>query len=421
MIALLVLMLQTGAALSPAPPALAVRAGSAEKMVPLVQTNTGGALPIQALDPVVPVRVSNPQRGRFIVSLPGFEFEARDQIPYIVVNGQVHQLAAAPHVAGGRLHVPFQLVAELLPRIAPQQFRYDGRRAELRHTATAAPQVAASSPVPVRTPPAAANAPRSSTSANAPAGTQSAGRNGLRRAYRVVVDAGHGGSQPGMIGSLGPGRPIREKEITLVVSLEVERLLKQRGVQVIMIRRTDVDIDFRERGRIANEASGDVFVSIHVNAANPAWRNASAARGFETYFLAAARTEDEKRVAAMENAAVGFESGAELDPNDPLGFLMRDMAQNAHLRESSDLAEVIQRNLARTHPGPNRGVKQAPFAVLVGAFMPAVLVEIGFGSNVAEARYMASANGRREIATAIADGIMEYLDHYDRRLGTAVR
>ncbi len=416
MIAAAVLALQVAVAVPPAPPALAVRAGSAEKMVPLVQTNRGPAVPVQALDPVIPVRISNSQRGTFTVSLPGVDVVVRDQVHFVMVNGQPQQLVGAPYVAGGRLHVPFQLLAEVLPRQAPEQFRYDARRGELRYIGTDAGQVAsaatASSAAPRASPPPTA---RSSTPSPASA------RNGLKRTYRVVVDAGHGGSQSGMIGTLGPGRRIREKDITLAVSLEVERMLKQRGVHVIMIRRTDVDIDYRGRGRIANDAGGDLFISIHVNAANPAWRNASAARGFETYFLAAARTEDERRVAAMENAAAGFEAGAEYDANDPLGFLMRDMAQNAHLRESSELAELIQRHLAKTHPGPNRGVKQAPFAVLVGAFMPAVLVEIGFGSNVAEARYMASDAGRRQIATAITGATMEYLDHLDRKLGTATR
>lgn len=411
MIAAALLALQVAAA---APPALAVRSGQAEKMVPLVQTSRGPAVPFQALDPVIPVRISNPQRGTFTVSLPGLDVVVRDQLHFVVVNGQPHQLVGAPYVAGGRLHVPFQLLAEVFPRVAPEQFRYDARRGELRYIGSGAGQVASASPGSSVTPRAP---PPTTVRGSAP----SPARNGLKRTYRVVVDAGHGGSQTGMIGTLGPGRRIREKDITLAIALEVERMLKQRGVHVIMIRTTDVDIDYRGRGRIANDAGGDLFVSIHVNAANPAWRNASAARGFETYFLAAARTEDERRVAAMENAAAGFEAGAEYDANDPLGFLMRDMAQNAHLRESSELAELMQRHLAKTHPGPNRGVKQAPFAVLVGAFMPAVLVEIGFGSNVAEARYMTSDGGRRQIATAIADATMEYLDHLDRKLGTATR
>jgi N-acetylmuramoyl-L-alanine amidase len=398
MIVALTFLLQVGAAHPAPPPALAVRSSSAEAMVPLVETNAGPAVPIQALHPVIPVRLMNAQRGHFVIALPGAEIIVRDQVPFVTVNGTVHQLASAPFVEGGRLHVPFQLLADVLPRVNASQMRYDPRRGELRFLGASAPTTA--------------SAPRAPPSAGA-------ARSGGRRVFRVVVDAGHGGRQTGMVGSLGPGRPVREKDITLAVSLEVERLLRQRGAEVIMIRRTDVDIDYRERGRIANDARGDLFISIHVNAANPRWPSASSARGFETYFLAAARSEDERRIAEIENAAAGFDPGAEYEADDPLGFLMRDMAQNAYLRESRDLAHTIQQHLAKTHPGPNRGVKQAPFAVLVRAFMPSVLVEIGFGSNLAEARYMASDVGRRQIATAIADATLEYLEHYERRLGTA--
>jgi N-acetylmuramoyl-L-alanine amidase len=144
-------------------------------------------------------------------------------------------------------------------------------------------------------------------------------------------------------------------------------------------------------------------------------------RGFETYFLSEARTEDERRVAAMENDVVRFESTVETTKGDPLSFIMNDLAQNEHLRESSDLAMVVQQTLARTHPGPNRGVKQAGFAVLARAYMPAVLVEVGFGSNQSDARWMASPTGQRDASVAIADAIFEYLLHYERRTGSQPR
>ena len=112
------------------------------------------------------------------------------------------------------------------------------------------------------------------------------------------------------------------------------------------------------------------------------------ARGFETYFLSEAKTEDARRVERMENEVVRFETSASSREGDPLSFIMNDMAQNEHLRESSELAAMIQRQLGTMHPGPSRGVKQAGFRVLVTAFMPAVLVEIGFGTNAEEARFI---------------------------------
>ena len=234
-----------------------------------------------------------------------------------------------------------------------------------------------------------------------------------KAAPRVVIDAGHGGHDPGGV----MVRSIREKDIALQVALKVGDALRAKGVTVIFTRTGDTLIARDDRGPIANRARGDLFISIHVNAANPNWRNPASARGFETYFLAEAKTEDAQRVEQMENESVRFESGAKVEPNDPLGFILSDMLQNEHLRESADLAEVIQQHLATVHPGPNRGVKQAGFRVLVGAFMPAVLVELGFGTNEEEAAFMASSRGQRALAKAIADATGEYLERHQRRTG----
>ena len=246
--------------------------------------------------------------------------------------------------------------------------------------------------------------------------TASAPGKSLTRRYKVVVDAGHGGVDPGNPGAIIAGRRVGEAQITLAMSLKIERELKQRGIDVYMTRRTDTLIALGDRGRIANGQKADLFISIHTNAANPAWKNGRAVRGFETYFLSEARTEDERRVAAMENDVVRFESNVETTKGDPLSFIMNDIAQNEHLRESSDLAATIQGGLARMHPGPNRGVKQAGLSVLMRSYMPAVLVEVGFGSNPAETAWMASAGGQQSTADAIADAVFEYLLHYERRM-----
>jgi N-acetylmuramoyl-L-alanine amidase len=233
----------------------------------------------------------------------------------------------------------------------------------------------------------------------------------------VVVDAGHGGRDNGMSGPLGGGPRVYEKNVTLAVSKLLQRALEERGVRVVMTRTTDTLIGLYDRGPIANAAKGDLFVSIHVNAANPRWQNPGSARGFETYFLAEAKTEDERRVAAMENEAVKFETDADVSRDDPLGFIMRDMAQNEHLRESMRLATLIQTGMRTVHPGPSRGVKQAGLAVLVTAFMPAVLVEIGFGTNRAEAQYMTDGDRQRELASTLADAVVRYLEQYERKVG----
>ena len=229
------------------------------------------------------------------------------------------------------------------------------------------------------------------------------------RARTVVVDAGHGGPDRGMTGPVKGTPRIAEKDITLAVSKRYAAELRKRGHKVVMTRTTDTLIALTDRGRIANRAQGDLFVSIHVNAANPRWQNAGAARGFETYFLADAKTEDARRVAEMENASERFEAVSETSRNDPLRFIVTDMQQNEHLRESSELAAHIQRGLRTVHDGPDRGVKQAGFRVLVTAFMPAVLVELGFGTNATDAAMLRDPARQQRMAEALADATEEYL------------
>lgn len=374
-----------------APPSVvSARAGAVESVAPLVETTTGRVLRIDRLAPALPVTVREDGPGRFVVSVFDVRMTLADQVPFARVGASVIPLAGAPVVDRGALLVPLQVVAEVLPRLAPTRLAFDPVRGELRVI-------------------------------GAPSSTASRPASRTRTKRRVVVDAGHGGPDDGMTGPIGARRKIREKDITLAVSLELAKSLRRAGVEVVMTRTTDTLIGLYDRGPIANDRGGDLFLSIHVNAANMRWSRPGDARGFETYFLAEAKTEDERRVAQMENEAIRFETTAQAPRNDPLSFIIRDMAQNEHLRESQELAAAIQGALGRIHPGPSRGVKQAGFVVLTTAFMPAVLVEIGFGTNAAEARYLTTQANQREIADAIAAATMEYLDRYERRLGSAGR
>ena len=295
---------------------------------------------------------------------------------------------------------------------AEAQAMFDAAKREIRRFA---PVTAGKRPAPVE-PAASASRPPAPTVEAKAATTKPTGSRSARQRV-VVVDAGHGGRDNGMSGPIGGGPRIYEKNVTLAVSKQLQRALEDRGIRVVMTRTTDTLIGLYDRGPIANAAKGDLFVSIHVNAANPRWQNPGGARGFETYFLAEAKTEDERRVAAMENEAVKFETNADVSRDDPLGFIMRDMAQNEHLRESMRLATLIQAGLRTVHPGPNRGVKQAGLAVLVTAFMPAVLVEIGFGTNRAEANYITNPQRQSELADRLADAVERYLDEYERKVG----
>ena len=233
----------------------------------------------------------------------------------------------------------------------------------------------------------------------------------------IIVDAGHGGVDNGMSGPIGGGPKLYEKNITLAVANRLGRKLEGQGIDVVYTRTADTLIALDDRGHIANRAKCDLFISIHVNAANPNWKDPGGARGFETYFLSEARTEDARRVERMENSVVELESRSKSQSSgDPLSFIKSDMTQNQHLRESSELAEMIQGRLGIMHPGPSRGVKQAGFRVLVTAYMPAVLVEIGFGTNPKEAAYLNDPTKQDALATAIADAAVDYLQRYEGRL-----
>jgi N-acetylmuramoyl-L-alanine amidase len=339
--------------------------------------------------------------GRYTLVVGGAAIELEPALPVARVGATVVLLTTAPWLNGTALYVPLQVLTEVVPRHATG-FIYDAASRELRAFRTTARGTTAA-------PPAPADATR--------VGSPPARRVNSRRV--VVVDAGHGGPDNGMSGPMGRGPQIYEKHITLAVSKLLAQELRDAGVQVVMTRTTDTLIALSDRGRIANRAKGDLFISVHVNAAPTTWRSPSSGRGFETYFLAEAKTEDARRVEQMENESVKFETGAHAPKGDPLSFIINDMAQNEHLRESSDLAESIQRAMARIHPGPNRGVKQANFAVLRGSFMPAVLVELGFGTNPEEAAYLASSQGQRELARSIAAAAMEYLSQYEQRVAGA--
>ena len=164
-------------------------------------------------------------------------------------------------------------------------------------------------------------------------------------------------------------------------------------------------------------ADCDLFVSIHVNAM-PAGRRQTSVNGIETYFVSDAKTEDQKRVAQMENDALRFET-APAGTGGPLGFIMNDLQLNEYLRESARLAELVQSKVAAIHPGEDRGVQQAPFLVLAAARRPSILVETGFATNHADGAFLASQQGQRQIANAIADGVVAYLLEFERKLAGA--
>jgi N-acetylmuramoyl-L-alanine amidase len=230
--------------------------------------------------------------------------------------------------------------------------------------------------------------------------------------WTIVLDAGHGGHDPGSIGPSG----VREKDVTLaVVRRLAERLDHVDGVRVVLTRGGDEFVALGERTKIANREKADLFVSIHANSAE----NRSA-EGFETYFLSAAKTEDARRVARMENSAVRYENPS-IDPESlgELNFILWDLAQNEYLRESSTLAESVQEEIDRRLALRSRGVKQAGFFVLNGAFMPAILFEMAFISNPREESLLDDPTFQNRVADALSESLLAHLDRYSRKLSPA--
>jgi len=226
-----------------------------------------------------------------------------------------------------------------------------------------------------------------------------------RAAFTVVIDAGHGGDETGAKGPSG----LLEKDVTLDVARRLKaRLASEDGVAVFLTRDEDRKVALDDRTALANHERADLFVSIHANSSRR-----DTARGSETYFLSYQATDDDARaLAALENDTLGIERN--VGGQSGLDLVLWDLAQSAFLKESSDLAEEIQDRLNDTLGVRNRGIKQAPFKVLMGATMPAVLVEIAFISSPEEERRLREVAFKDRIAEAIATSIRKFRERTAR-------
>ena len=215
----------------------------------------------------------------------------------------------------------------------------------------------------------------------------------------IVIDAGHGGKDPGAIGYRGT----KEKDIALDVAKRLEKKLsKNMNVKIIMTRDEDVFLRLSERTKIANESNGNLFISIHTNAAED--RRAS---GFETFLIGPNKNEAAVRVAARENAVLELEgtTGKKLTNED---LIQATIAQSAFASKSEQFASMVQKEIKKRVQSKDRGVKQAGFYVLMGASMPNVLVELGFISNPTEEKKLRSHQYRDQLATAIYRAVEQY-------------
>jgi N-acetylmuramoyl-L-alanine amidase len=224
----------------------------------------------------------------------------------------------------------------------------------------------------------------------------------------VVIDAGHGGEDEGARGTRG----LLEKDVVLDVSLRLAKRLRKAGLRVILTRENDTFVPLEIRTSVANDARADLFISIHANSASSA-----KPRGIETFYVSLESSDDAaRRVAARENEAFGPSAGA-AKADDPLMDLLGDMMVTEHVMDSSEFAKLVHAELRSVDESGSRGVKQAPFVVLMGVQMPASLIEIGFVSNRDDEKALREASHRGEIAEAVARAVLEFAKRYDARRG----
>ena len=324
------------------------------------------------------------------VTATGEPVELRPGSPFVRVGDRLLQLANPPFLSGGRLHVP----AELLER--PEFVPAGGTRTVGADAASSR----ASGP---------ASEPARETGVPPVVQGETSRRPGP---WRVIIDPGHGGHDPG---TRSPRTKAAERDITLTVSKLVHAELDaMAGIQPSLTRSTDVFIEVPDRPRLAVERDGDLFVSIHVDA-QP--RGATSARGFTTYYLGPARTEQGRLAAIRENTVPGAREGEGPDI-DQLEFILAGLDQGTHLQESVRFGGFIQNELRSVVDSPDRGVRSGPYWVLVRATsnMPTVLVELGFITNPAEERRLRDPAHQRVMAKALARAIGRYLDEKQERL-----
>jgi N-acetylmuramoyl-L-alanine amidase len=222
-------------------------------------------------------------------------------------------------------------------------------------------------------------------------------------AFVAVVDPGHGGDQEGAVSPRGE----KEKDLALDIALRVSRRLRKLGAKVVLTRTGDISVPLANRAAIATALRADLFVSVHLNSM-PTPEQRRRTSGIETYFLSADATDTRASAVAARENADRLAGEPEPDPNDPVAGILSDLEDAASLQGSSRLAYAIHERLVTQLGAEDHGVKQAPFYVLAGARMPAVLVEVGFISHEDESAKLRTREYRDRIADAVAEGIRAF-------------
>lgn len=241
-----------------------------------------------------------------------------------------------------------------------------------------------------------------------PSFSTQAPKQAIDKLQTIVLDAGHGGKDPGCNGA----NEVWEKDVTLAVVKKLGKLIEDSlsDVKVLYTRKTDVFINLWERPKLANKNNADLFVSIHCNS-----NNNTSPQGSETYFMGLHKTDGNLDVAKRENEAVIFEEDYKsneqyggFDPNSPESDIIFTLVQNAHMVESSRFSSIVEKKSTNFTSIKSRGVKQAGFLVLWQAAMPSVLVELGFLTNSSDRAILKTSAGQDKVAQGLFASIVEY-------------
>lgn len=342
-----------------------------------------------------------------------------DRNPFAREGKGLVSLVVAPRIAGSRLLLPREsrpakiLAAQVAPSptAPPPETSIPSAPPEPPAVTPASPSPAPDSAEPSAPAPSAPSTPEP-LPATAPPSNHSdvAGDDGV---FTVVIDAGHGGKDPGAVGQKVGGKPILEKDATLAIALKLRDELKSKpGIRVVMTRETDVFLSLGERTRLANAGKGDLFVSLHCNSLPLDSKRRDEVEGFMVYLLREAKSEADRTIERRENEAIRFETGERQRKQSltPVEWMMLEHQLNLYTKESERLAGLMVRNLEKQGPVKKErtGAGQAGFFVLAGALMPSVLVEMGFVSHSHDAQQLGTDAGRKAIARQLARSIDEF-------------
>ena len=393
---------------------------SVDGSVQLVGLNVGYGFATVPMTLLEGLGWSTTEVGDLLVLVGPEEIEIRlgHRTPFFRWNDQILQFVDTPYRIEGETYIPLQLLTDFFPKRLPTLYAFN----EVNFTIQAADPSALRGDALTEVKPGdgvssldTLSSPDPSSNSNPDLTTREQSSSELipdplKEERRVVViDPGHGGGDPGALGPQG----LREKDVALAVAkIMADLLSREKGVDVYLTRSEDSFVPLWERGELATQWKGEnpgVFISVHANSV-PERRSV---RGFETYSLNVARTEHERRVVAIENAPLQVQ-GQNIDPDsDPeFAFLLRDLSNSGHQPWSVELSKIVQEEIGRFHPGPDRGVKQGPLAVLTNALMPSVLVEVGFLSNEDEGPLLGQDQFQDETARAVARAVMNFFDRY---------